>query len=281
MYTLKNDLVFKNVFFKDLNKLKWLLDGIFSLQGISNIEIYNISNNELGKDRLYIKNKVVDSIIDTNYAYINMELNDKFNEYKKIRNFFYQTSYLNSLVHVNGDYTCLEKPIIQINLNIKNKIENELLNKYSINNSITYNEYLNIFYIININIDKMLDKWYNELNQDINYFNKYKYVLILGMDEDELMNLEVEDKMINEIKDEVITLNRRPEFYQVISREEDNRMMMKTSFIEGEQAGMKVGLEKGRRENIDETARKMKEEKLSFELISRITGLDINTIKNL
>ena len=281
MYTLKNDLVFKNVFFKDLNKLKWLLDGIFSLQGISNIEIYNISNNELGKDRLYIKNKVVDSIIDTNYAYINMELNDKFNEYKKIRNFFYQTSYLNSLVHVNGDYACLEKPIIQINLNIKNKIENELLNKYSINNSITYNEYLNIFYIININIDKMLDKWYNELNQDINYFNKYKYVLILGMDEDELMNLEVEDKMINEIKDEVITLNRRPEFYQVISREEDNRMMMKTSLIEGEQAGMKVGLEKGRRENIDETARKMKEEKLSFELISRITGLDINTIKNL
>ena len=277
MYTLKNDLVFKNVFFKDLNKLKWLLDGIFSLQGISNIEIYNISNNELGKDRLYIKNKVVDSIIDTNYAYINMELNDKFNEYKKIRNFFYQTSYLNSLVHVNGDYTCLEKPIIQINLNIKNKIENELLNKYSINNSITYNEYLNIFYIININIDKMLDKWYNELNQDINYFNKYKYVLILGMDEDELMNLEVEDKMINEIKDEVITLNRRPEFYQVISREEDNRMMMKTSFIEGEQAGMKAGIEK----NNNDTARKMKKKKLSFELISEITGLDINTIKNL
>ena len=101
------------------------------------------------------------------------------------------------------------------------------------------------------------------------------------MDEDELMKLEVEDKMINEIKDEVITLNRRPEFYQVLSREEDNRMMMKTSFIEGEQAGMKVGLEKGRRENIDETARKMKEEKLSFELISKITGLDINTIKNL
>ena len=56
-YTLKNDLVFKNVFLKDINKLKWLLNGIFKIIGLNNdIEIYEISNCELYKDRIYIKN---------------------------------------------------------------------------------------------------------------------------------------------------------------------------------------------------------------------------------
>ena len=105
IYTLSNDLVFKNVFLKDINKLKWLLNGIFKIIGIdTDIEIYEISNCELYKDRIYIKNKIVDSIIITNYAYINIELNNTFNDNKKTRNFCYHTSYLNQLVHVNNDY---------------------------------------------------------------------------------------------------------------------------------------------------------------------------------
>ena len=105
IYTLSNDLVFKNVFLKDINKLKWLLNGIFKIIGIdTDIEIYEISNCELYKDRIYIKNKTVDSIIITNYAYINIELNDTYNTNKKIRNFCYHTSYLNQLVHINNDY---------------------------------------------------------------------------------------------------------------------------------------------------------------------------------
>ena len=89
-YTLRNDLVFKNIFLKDLKRIKWLLDGILNIS----TEIYSISNCELCKDRLYVRSKKVDSIIDTNYAYINIELNDKLGFGRKIRNFCYQTSYL-------------------------------------------------------------------------------------------------------------------------------------------------------------------------------------------
>ena len=276
-YTLKNDLVFKNVFLKSPKRIKWLLDGILNM----NIEIYNISNCELYKDRLYIRSKTVDSIIDTNYAYINIELNDTFNDNKKIRNFYYQTSYLNQLVHIKEDYVSIDKPIIQINLNVSNTDTLETINKYSINDNISYEEYLNIFYIININIDKLLDKWYNKLNQDIDYFNKYKYLLIIGMDKEKLKKLEVEDEMIKEIKKDVITLNQSPKFYQVMTEEEDNRRMMNTMFKEGESLGYERGIEQGIEQEKISNARKMKKENIANSIISKVTGLDINTIASL
>ena len=276
-YTLKNDLVFKNVFLKNPKRIKWLLDGILNM----NIEIYNISNCELYKDRLYIRSKTVDSIIDTNYAYINIELNDTFNDNKKIRNFYYQTSYLNQLVHIKEDYVSIDKPIIQINLNVSNTDTLETINKYSINDNISYEEYLNIFYIININIDKLLDKWYNKLNQDIDYFNKYKYLLIIGMDKEKLKKLEVEDEMIKEIKKDVITLNQSPKFYQVMTEEEDNRRMMNTMFKEGESLGYERGIEQGIEQEKISNARKMKKENIANSIISKVTGLDINTIASL
>ena len=285
IYTLKNDLVFKNIFLKDYQKLKWLLEGIFKIIGLNiDIKINSITNNELYKDRLYIKSKIVDSIINTNYAYINIELNDTFNNTKKIRNFCYQTSYFNQLVHINDDYASIDKPVIQINLNTKKKKKN-IVNKYTITDNITLEEYLKIFYIININIDKILDKWYNKLNQDKNYFDKYKYILILGMNEQELKELEDDDKMIKEIKDNVITLNKNPEFYQVMTREEDERRMRNTMFKEGEMLGIEegktLGIEEGKALTNIDNAKKMKKESCTLEFISKITGLDINTIKNL
>ena len=285
-YTLRNDLVFKNVFLKEINKLKWLLNGIIKIIGLNNdIEIYEISNCELYKDRIYIKNKTVDSIIITNYAYINIELNNTFNDDKKIRNFCYHTSYLNQLVHINDDYASIDKPVIQINLNSSTNKNNNIINKYAINDSISFDEYLDIFYIFNINIDTMLDKWYNELNQDLEYFNKYKYLLIIGMNEQKLKELEVEDDMIKEIKEDVITLNKSPKFYQVMTDEEDNRRMMNTMFKEGEAVGFQKGESMGKTLGIEETnrnnAKRMKCENIPINIIKKITGLDTNTIMNL
>ena len=72
---------------------------------------------------------------------INIELNNKFSKGKKIRNFCYQTSYFNQLVHVNEDYVEIYKPVIQINLNTSTNKKNNIFNKYSINNCISFDEY--------------------------------------------------------------------------------------------------------------------------------------------
>ena len=167
----------------------------------------------------------------------------------------------------------IDKPVIQINLNTSTSKNNNIISKYSINDSISFDEYLDIFYIFNINIDTMLDKWYDELNQDLEYFNKYKYLLIIGMNEEELKELEVEDDMIKEIKEDVITLNKSPKFYQVMSREEDEMRMRNTMFKEGES----MGIEETNRNN----AKRMKCENIPINIIEKITGLDTNTIINL
>ena len=83
--------------------------------------------------------------------------------------------------------------------------------------------------------------------------------------------------MIKEIKDNVITLNQSPKFYQVMSREDDERRMMKTMYKEGETAGYERGIEENKKEN----AKRMKCENIPINIIKKITGLDTNTILNL
>lgn len=124
-YTLKNDIVFKNVFLKDPIMAKWLIEGTINIIKDNlkeSFTIFDINklyflNGELMKDAMFIRNKNVDGLIVTNNAYFNIELNNKFYKITKMRNFFYQTSYLNSTVHINQSYV-IKKPIIQFNYNI-------------------------------------------------------------------------------------------------------------------------------------------------------------------
>ena len=122
-YTLSNDKMFKNVFLRNINLLEWLINGIMrNIDASCNIKILSIENVELFKDRMYIKNKTIDSLIDTNYAYFNIELNNKFNHSRKIRNLFYLNSIFINKVKVNQDYSSIDKPTIQIKGSCKNKI---------------------------------------------------------------------------------------------------------------------------------------------------------------
>ena len=60
-YSLANDSVFKNVFYRDDALLKRFLTDILSAF-YDNVDIkdFKVLNTELTKDKLYIKNKVVD-----------------------------------------------------------------------------------------------------------------------------------------------------------------------------------------------------------------------------
>ena len=103
--------------------------------------------------------------------------------------------------------------------------------------------------------------------------------------------------MIKEIKNDVLTLNESPKFYQVMSREEDEIRMRNSMFKEGESIGYEkgetVGIEKGKSIGLEEgksigikktnldNAKKMKEEKIPVDIIKKITGLDLKTINML
>ena len=290
-YTLSNDKMFKNVFLRNTNLLEWLINGIMrNIDASCSIKILSIENVELFKDRMYIKNKTIDSLIDTNYAYFNIELNNKFNHSRKIRNLFYLNSIYINKVKVNQDYSSIDKPTIQINLNLEQKKTKHFISKYLIiNEYCTLEKYDNLLYIINIDVARMVKFWYNDLKQSQDYFEKYKYILIIGLDKDFLNSIKEGDKMIDTIKREIDDMNRDVGFYQALTDEEDIKFQMNTEYRDGlkdgEEKGIKKGIEKGIKKGKEQAninnARKMKREHIPVSIIKRITGLDAKTIMTL
>lgn len=294
-YTLSNDKIFKNIFLKDSNLLKWLLNSVVSaFDENCDINIIGIENTELAKDRIYIKNKTVDALINTNYAYFNIEVNNDFSRSRQIRNLFYITSIFNNKIKIKEDYNSIDKRVIQINFNYNQKKTEHLISKYTlINEYYSLETYLDLIYIINIDVARIVKFWYNELRKEKEYYKRYKYILVMGMDEEKLEKLKEEDHMVKKIKDEMDKLNGDKEFYQALSDEDDIKFQMNSIYNDGVKEGIEQGLEQGIEQGIEQgleqgvmqaninNAKKMKNEKCSLDLIKKITGLDINTINNL
>ena len=269
--TLKYDTIFKNVILKYEDVFIWFINRV--LEGTKyHIKNYEILNCELSKDRVYIRNKLVDIFIhdlDNNYLF-NIELNSVFDEVIIKRNYLYQSAQLVNSIHVNKDISASFKPVIQINLNFNSilKEKNEFIHRYT-DKEIEKNDPYKFFKeIINVDIDTIIYKWYN-MNKDKEFYEKYKHFLLVGMTKEDLLMLEDGDDMVKKIKNEIFRLNNDSNFYQFLTDEEDKEML-KNAYLE-------QGIEQA---NID-NARKMKSENLNYDLIGRITGLDAKLIASL
>lgn len=135
------------------------------------------------------------------------------------------------------------------------------------------------------------------MNKDRDYYEKYKHFLLIGMNKEDLEELDDDYEMVKKIKDEVLRLNNDSEFYQFLTDEEDTEILCNSYYSRGVDEGIEKGLEQGLEQGIEQgleqgieqgvvqnnldNARKMKHHHLSFELIGKITGLDYNTISSL
>ena len=110
-YTLQADPVFKNVFYRDTNLLKRFLTDILS-RFYNNFHIENITilNTELSKDKLYIKNKTVDILVDIGSKKINCEVNTKYDSRHVYRNFLYLIQFTAQDIKKGDDYIDIEDP---------------------------------------------------------------------------------------------------------------------------------------------------------------------------
>ena len=289
-FTLSNDKMFKNVFLRNTKFLEWLINGIMhEINEKCNIKVLGIENVELFKDRMYIKNKIIDSLIVTDYAYFNIELNNKFDRSRKIRNLFYIYSIFINKVKVNEDYN-IDIPAIQINLNLNQHKTKHFISKYVlINEYCTLEKYEDLLYVINIDVARMVKFWYNKLNKDQKYFDKHKQILLIGMDKNGLKKLKEGYIMIDTIIRKIDDMNRDEGFYQALTDEEDIKFQMNTEFNNGLKKGEKRGIQKGEKKGIQKginqslrnTAKQMKRKNMPFDLIKEITGLDTKTIMSL
>lgn len=286
-YTLKADPVFKNVFYRDEKLLKRFLTDILSIF-YDNVDIkdFKVLNTELTKDRLYIRNKVVDILVDIGTKVINIEVNVKYDDYRIYRNFFYLAS--STIESMKKDMNFVDvKEHVQFNFNFKKNYKNGY--KISEYGDLSTGEVTIPFMrTIEIDVDYYKDKWYNS-GKPKEYYEKFKSIIMFGLTEYELKNLKDSDDYMKKIKDDVIKLNRDPNFYQAMTDEEDREMIENSIFISGKQEGIKQGtrqgIEQGTRQGIKENQKKivknMKKKNYTIEDIKEITGLSIEEIEKI
>ena len=127
------------------------------------------------------------------------------------------------------------------------------------------------FTIYEFNLPIIKRKWYN----------KYKLLALLDADKEELNKLCVGDKLMEKFKSEVNKLNDDEEFFKLMTDEEENEMLKNTYIHYGYKDGIKEGINTGISERNKEIALNMLKENMDIKLISKVTNLSIEEIKDL
>lgn len=278
-YSLANDSVFKNVFYRDDALLKRFLTDILSVfYDDVDIKDFKVLNTELTKDKLYIKNKVVDILVDIGTKVINIEVNVKYDDYRIYRNFFYLAS--STIASMKKDMKFVDvREHVQFNFNFKKNYKDGY--KISEYGDLSTGEVTIPFMrTIDIDVDYYKNKWYNS-GKSREYYEQFKSIIMFGLTEYELKNLEDSDDYMKKIKDDVIKLNGDPNFYQAMTDEEDREMIENSIFISGKQEGIKQGARQGIEENQKTIVKNMKKENYKLEDIAKITGLTMQEIEKI
>ena len=215
-YNGLNDIVFKNTLCVEEHKglLKWLLELCLDIK----IDNLILKDKKLSKNTKYSKGRVVDLLIESDNKMFNVEINNRPHDYNNDRNLGYLANLYGKSIDKSNDYKKINS-CIQLNIT-SGKKDIELKSKYLLVD--TLNESKNIwtdnFIIYEINVDLLKKLYYNK---DIKNINKYKPVIMLTLNKEELEEFSLGDERIMEYKDKVNELNSDDDFVTFISREED------------------------------------------------------------
>ena len=283
-YNGLNDIVFKNTLCVEEHKglLKWLLESCLDIK----IDNLILKDKELSKKTKYSKGRVVDLLIESDNKMFNVEINNRPHDYNNDRNLGYLANLYGKSIDKSNDYKKINS-CIQLNIT-SGKKDIELKSKYLLVD--TLNESKNIwtdnFIIYEINVDLLKKLYYNK---DIKSINKYKPVIMLTLNKEELEEFSLGDERIMEYKDKVNELNSDDDFVTFISREEDQEktenalrtiISEKNEELKNSREELKTQKTKLTKLNI-EHARKMKEKNIDLNTISEITGLSMKEIEDL
>ncbi len=271
------DQVFKNTLctYKDHGILIWLLESCLDIK----INKLILKDKELYKDNVLSKGKTVDLLIETNSEMINVEINNHPHSGVNERNLAYLSNLYVRNVDMSNDYTKIKK-CIQLNLT-SGKKDIDLRSEYALlkRNSKEEIIYSKNFIIYEISVDLALKSYYNN---DIEVINKYKPVIMLALDREELEKLSMGDERVMEYRKRVEKLNDDENFIQFMSAEEDQKKTENTLRNIVEEQSAELEEKSNELSNIKhDTAKKMKSENIDIETISRVTGLNIEEIENL
>ena len=262
---------------KDL--LTFLLENILDLK-IKEIKYLNLERNVLN---VHVKRKHFDLFLDTDIGKIQVEINSYYSDYIPVRNTSYicntYTSYTARGYKYNPNIN-----IIQINFSYGLK-KDKLFSRFYIQDE-DGNKYVSNFLIIELNMDKYMEFWYNKDEKEINEYIEY---IMLDLGEKDLKKVSKGNGVVKKYMEELVKVNEDADFLNFISVEKDNMMIensirdeaTKKGLKEGLEKGLEQGLERGTEQSKNEIARNMLKKGLDISLISEVTGLSNEQINNL
>ncbi len=164
------------------------------------------------------------------------------------------------------------KDIIQINLT--NDIKDiPLKAEYTLYDKVNKLEYIDNLRIYEINLQKAKKTWYT------NTSNK-SLISLFCCDLDELTSTRG-DCLVEKLKKEIKRLNENVEFVKFLSAEEDERLYLNSLKQDSFDKGITQGITQGIEQEKIEIVKNMLKENADINFISKVTGLNVETINEL
>ena len=281
-YTGMNDLVFKNAACteKDKDILKWIIEKSIHYK----LDTLNILNNERPVSSYNKKRRTLDVLAITKDEVFNIELNSSNYKALSMRNAGYLMSNYVEDLNRGDNYIKMHKHI-QINFTKGLPQDRGIEEIYTLTNVKSGHNYIENFTIIEYNIDKLISYYHSSDKEKVKEALKYKHVLMLGLEGNELAKLCKGEKHMEKFRENVDRLNKDEGFRLLFSEEEDALRTHNTLMAESEEAGIEQGIKQGKiegeQEKTREIAKNMLAKKVDINFISEVTGLSENEIKAL
>ena len=127
-------------------------------------------------------------------------------------------------------------------------------------------------FIREINIDRLLEFWYDKNEKKI---KEYQYIIMLGLGPEEIEKMYsiTKDRLVKKYMEEVKRVNEDPRFREYMTKEEDQKKILKSLITEATEEGEKIGEAKGEQQKAIEIAKNMLEMGIEKETIVKATGL--------
>ena len=258
-FYLANDTTFKYLFKN--KKTRGFFEEIIGYYTRLDISDFEFIDNELnsGND---LNDYRLDSVLinKDKSIIINVEMNRKYKNYLSIRNRKYlhrlASNTDSKVIQVNFNcYLCHENKDISFNTYMLTDIENNLIEEN--------------FQIHNIYIPKVVKSCYNQAEEKLKLFLCDSY--------EKMREVVKNNKELEIIMDEIEKLNKEKYFGALYNVEEEHKMLEEAAKESGRKEGFLEGVDT---EKIN-VAKKMLDDNLNIELISKYTGLSSDDIKKL
>ena len=264
-YSCRYDRTFKEVFLKEENEdlLVALLELTLSLK------VYEIQrlNVETLQGNINTRKKYCDLLLKTSEGYIGIEINSESKDYLHTRNLAFLCN-VYSRYTLKGDSYSEDTLIIQLNLTYgMNKKDNKIWRIYTLNDG--EKNFVRNFKIVEWNMDKVLNYWYAKDEVNI---QKFKYLIMLDLNEEDLAKL-ASDGKVRKFMNEVKKVNENPDFFNYMTKEEDEEKCHNTEIKEAINTGIDIGKNEGKKERNIEIAKNLLKKKIPMKDIMEITEL--------